>query len=262
MHRSILAVTILLGSAASASAADPQVPEPATPQVAVPAAPFDWSGLYVGGQACFGWGDADYAFPYGFENGPFTNHFNQERGDRFAHRMNGGLVGGHAGYNRQFGNLVVGIEASLSATNVGKSGVVSPFFPESDRFNTEVNWLATLTPRAGYAYDRWLFTAKGGLAYGQVNSRIERLGSQGEGVVSHIDETFERLGWTAGVGVDYALTDKLVVGLDYSFVDLGAQTVSRFARDAGSGAEESYGSTHVVDTSFQAITARVSWKLN
>lgn len=184
-----------------------------------------------GGQAGFGWGDAGYVFPYGYGGGPFGNDFNEDAGDAFSHRMSGGLVGGHVGYNQQFGNFVAGIEASIALANIGKSDVASPFYA-SNFFTTEVEWYAALTPRLGFAHDNWHFYGKGGLAYGQVYSRLH--GYRDPELV-YLSETFRKVGWTAGAGVDYALTDNIILGLGYEYVDLGSTPFRAFLPTARTG---------------------------
>lgn len=257
MKNLLAASALLFASVAQVSAADLVVSEPEPV--------FSWTGFYAGGHAGIGWGDADYTFAReGGDDFPFENYYNRDAGDTLSHRMSGGLLGIHAGYNQQFDNFVLGLEASLSAAGIGKSKVVSPFYPESDLISTKVEWFATLTPRLGYANDKWLFYGKGGLAYGQVRSRIETrdFDSEYPSDGNHVTETFRRLGWTAGAGVDYALSDNIIIGVDYNYVDLGSHTISRFAVDSRTGDRQDFGSTHDVDTSWHAITARVSWKFN
>jgi len=56
----------------------------------------DWAGFYIGIHGGYGWGDTS------FDN--FT-------GDNA--KPKGGLFGGHAGYNWQYGNVVTGLEADF-----------------------------------------------------------------------------------------------------------------------------------------------------
>jgi hypothetical protein len=68
---------------------------------------------------------------------------------------NGGLVGGHVGYNYQFSNLVVGLEASAAWASISGSTTMGLTFPgggsSTGTWNTKVNWQATATPRVGFA---------------------------------------------------------------------------------------------------------------
>lgn len=251
--RNILLASVLL-LANPVSAADLAASEPDTA--------FDWTGFYAGGHVGIGWGNADYTFANEGGDFPLYNYFNDHAGDTFSHRMNGGLAGLHAGYNQQYESLVLGLEGSFSLANVGKEYIQSPFYwddTRQDTISTRLNWLAMLTPRLGYASDRWLVFAKGGLAYGQVRSRIDTYSDGGR---FDLTKTFSRTGWSIGAGVNYAWTDNIILGLDYNYVDLGSFTVSDFMRDSGTGAIDDDGSTHAIDTAFHAIMARVSWQFN
>src|SRR5262245_31065763 len=70
----------------------------------VVAAPYNWSGLYVGVNAGYGWADTDWRGPATFFG---VNTFSTD--------PRGGLVGGHIGYQHQWGNIVAGVEASYNA---------------------------------------------------------------------------------------------------------------------------------------------------
>ncbi|TNW44856.1 porin family protein, partial [Acinetobacter baumannii] len=117
---------------------------------------------------------------------------------RFSHTMNGFMAGGQLGYNWQSGNLVLGLEGSLTWSDVRRRNVVSPFFPATDRFSSGIGWLGTVTPRIGFAASNWLFYAKGGLAFGQVRTRIED-------AFDFSAASSTRLGWTVGLGAEYAI---------------------------------------------------------
>ena len=70
--------------------------------------------------------------------------------------------------------------------------------PLGATFNTDVNWVSTLTGRVGLAFDRWLVYGKGGVAWAN-DSHDELLHAarqrRGDG---------DGIGWTAGAGVEYA----------------------------------------------------------
>src|SRR5262245_5157762 len=58
---------------------------------------------------------------------------------------------------------VIGIEGSVAVACLDGSRR-SPFFPTSDTYTADVDLLTTVTGRVGYARDKWLAYAKGGLA--------------------------------------------------------------------------------------------------
>lgn len=99
------------------------------------------------------------------------------------------LVGAYAGYLAQFGNFVVGGEAEAN-----RLGVTYDLF----NFITVENSYV-VKARAGYAFDRFLVTGHAGGAYITTNFM-----------------GLKDWGWEAGAGVDYAVTDHLTVGAQYS----------------------------------------------
>lgn len=131
MNRSILAGLGLAALiSAPAAAADLSYPAPQPVAYAQPM-PFSWNGFYLGANAGYGWGTADWS--------PDID----------------GFVGGiQAGYNWQGASpLVLGLEADLQYSNV-KSSVFT------------LDYFGTLRARAGFAFDQFLVYGTGGFAYG------------------------------------------------------------------------------------------------
>jgi outer membrane immunogenic protein len=63
--------------------------------------------------------------------------------------------------------------------------------------------------------DRVLVYGIGGIAFAGIET------SQASG--SAFSQTRTNVGWTVGAGVDYALTDKFVVGAQYRYYDFGSE---------------------------------------
>ena len=122
----------------------------------------------------------------------------------------GWIGGAYAGYNFQTGtNLVLGIEGDISAT--GKSG--------SSGGQTITNpWDGTIRARVGYAVDRFMIYGTGGAAFGKISS------NDGSAPV----ESVSKVGWTAGVGVEAAVTDNVTARVEFRHTNLGTAT---FATD-------------------------------
>lgn len=122
-----LGLAVLL--TAPAAAADLSYPAPAA---YAPAPVFTWTGFYIGANAGYGWGEADYS--------PDVD----------------GFIGGlQAGYNWQgAGPLVLGIEADLQYADVSSSAFTLDYF-------------GTVRARLGYAFDQFLVYGTGGFAYGR-----------------------------------------------------------------------------------------------
>jgi outer membrane immunogenic protein len=105
----------------------------------------------------------------------------------------------------------------------------------SARTTGSAAWLSTLRLRAGATWDRTLFYATGGLALGGVDSTTNLdvtfhcISDCGAGLD---DETASwrgsssstQLGWVAGLGAQFAVTDQLSTKLEYLHYDLGTTT--------------------------------------
>jgi outer membrane immunogenic protein len=198
MKRVILAITAVASLAAAiqaAGAADiARRPAPVPAAVKAPPLPiFDWSGFYVGVHGGYGWGDTsiDYAgFP------------------RAGADANGWLLGGLVGVNYQVGQSVFGLEADINWSDLTSStNCVAVGGP------CQVNnsWLGTVRGRLGYAVDRFMPYITGGVAFGDVEANVPGFGRASD----------TRVGWTIGVGAEYAFSPNMSWKTEYLFVDLG-----------------------------------------
>ena len=80
--------------------------------------------------------------------------------------VNGGLVGGTAGYNWQMGALVFGLEGDVDWTNIrGQRGLRRSALRDASN-----NWLGTARGRVGYAMDRFMPYVTGGAAFGDIKT--------------------------------------------------------------------------------------------
>lgn len=206
----LLAMTVLSGQAFAADAII-SAPEPAPVQ---DYATFNWTGGYIGAHAGYGWARSlDVHNPNANEQKP-----------------KGGLGGIQAGYNYQFeNNIVIGAEADVSFSGVKKNwGGANEFDPYygSDKLGTN----GTVRARLGYAADRFLPYVTGGFAWGQTKYT---LGCDATRVVATTGcaNAFEDsgkknvTGWTAGAGLEYAVTNNWTVKGEYLYKDFGKNGV-------------------------------------
>jgi outer membrane immunogenic protein len=214
------------------------------------AAPAIWSGLYVGGSVGFGVGDTTGALK--FEDGDYVEELRDGGGDEFGdflsalfssdYDVNGAIYGVHLGYNFQReGGLVYGVELGLNGTDINGSDSCAFIFT----CERELDWYATAVGRIGYAAGNTLFYGFGGLAWGEVKTDISFVGFP----LLNGEET--HLGWTAGVGIEHAFTERFSARVEYSHVDLGEEDHS--LGDGGLASE--------VDFKFDAIKIGASYKL-
>jgi outer membrane immunogenic protein len=173
------------------------------PGVYVPQPFASWTGFYIGGQIGGAWQDVDWA------NVSLTN-------ERVNNDASGFIGGGQIGYNRQFGNIVLGVEATLSGATLSDDyrSVVNPVVT----YRTDIDAIATATARLGLAHDGWLFYGKGGWAGAQVN-----VSGRDPALPDSFSQDEWRNGWTLGTGLEYKLRRNISVGIEYDFIDLGSR---------------------------------------
>lgn len=190
-----------------AQAADlPVRPAPA-PVAPVAYAPpvYNWSGFYIGGH-----------IGGGFENSKWTEPFTGAT-DTFNH---GGFLGGaQIGANAQFNWLVIGLEGDFSWTSMIKGTGTDTRIP-SDTITTSPQWTSTVTGRVGAAFDRLLVYGKGGVAFADDKSTFTPVGG------STFTDTTTRVGWTAGAGLEYALTQNWAVRAEYDYLGFGSKQLT------------------------------------
>jgi outer membrane immunogenic protein len=192
MNKMTLAFAALLGTTALAAAAD--LPSRAYAPAPVYAAPiFTWTGFYVGVNGGYG-GD--------------KNTYSINNIGNIASITSGGFIGGgQIGYNWQAGSFIYGLEADIQATNIqGKVTILGL------GIGSKLDYLGTVRGRFGYAFVPNAFIyATGGLAYGSVKTNVANIISFGG----------TNTGWTAGAGIEYALTQNWSLKTEYMYVDLG-----------------------------------------
>jgi outer membrane immunogenic protein len=200
MKRLLLAVVGILAVAATSALAADMPPSRSLPLPRAPAyVPFfTWNGFYVGINAGYGFGHSNWTDTLTLDS---TGNFN----------VKGGLVGGTAGYNLQFGSFVFGLEGDLDWSNI--KGSITTTCPGAT-CETSNHWLGTARGRIGYAFDRFLPYVTAGGAFGNIKGTFVGVGE--------FKQT--KVGWTGGAGVEYAFIDNWSAKIEYLYVDLGKAT--------------------------------------
>lgn len=189
--KAAVATAILALLAAPAAAADLRVApgEELSP-------PADWTRPYVGLETGYGRGN------FSFDNVGVVDGSSQ-----------GGLGGIEAGANFQTGQFVLGVEGDIAWTGMRSDITDMTVYGGT----ADLNWLGTLTGRAGFAADRALFYVEAGGAYGQMRLKGDSAGGP-------FDEIDGAAGWVAGAGIEYLLADHVTAKIEYNYVDLGGSS--------------------------------------
>ena len=187
----------------------------------------EWGGFYVGGNLGYASGRSSVttqttAGTY-FANTSTPAISGSGTGSIGLSALGGGVG---AGYNWQSGKIVYGLEVDanyLNAKGTRTGGAVYPCCAPT-RFSIEqsvnINYVATLRGRVGYARERWLFYGTGGAAFTRLKYNElftdtfqpnNETGIQGRA----------KSGWVVGVGAEYAWRDSWTVKAEYQHMDFG-----------------------------------------
>ena len=214
MKKILLAGTALATLVSGSAMAADLRPARAPIYTKAPMAPaFSWTGCYVGGNAGGLWSNETWSRA--------TTGAAQS-----IQNTSGGLAGGQIGCNYQVGTWVFGIQGDYDWANASGSTADASFLGGTDQSN--VNSLASVTGRAGYAWDRFLGYVKGGGAWVKDGYSV----TTAAGLVASAGET--RNGWTLGVGGEYAFTDWLSGFAEYDYYNFGT-TTDTFTGTLGTG---------------------------
>ncbi len=198
----VAAMAIALG-AAPALSADMYV-RPAPPVEL----PWSWSGFWVGSTVDWGWGSSTETL----STGPSTNSF----------RLRGPAGGLNAGYNWQFGSIVLGVETDINLADI-KGSTICPG-PTGGSCATNDTWFGTTRGRLGWTlYPNWLLYGTGGVAYGDIRSTTTPAGAIAGGTITG-SQAGNGSGWAAGGGVEWMWQRNWTMRVEYLHMDLGSFT--------------------------------------
>lgn len=140
-------------------------------------------------------------------------------------------VGGQIGVNWARCNTFFGIEADLSWTNIDSNrtyftGIpgAGPNFPS---VNHSLDWIGSLRTRSGVAVGDLLLYVTGGLAFANIDTRVSQTNFGGPGLDLGVGSSDTRFGWVAGVGTEYAMSDRIRITGDLLYYDFGTESGSQ-----------------------------------
>lgn len=117
-----------------------------------------------------------------------------------------GPIGGiYTGHNWMFGDAMLGLEGATTLANIAGHGAQPGATATDYRNFTESDARA----RAGYALGRFMPFVAAGLSYGQ-SRQVDQITGADQGLISAVS-------WTAGVGADYMLSERLALRAEYLY---------------------------------------------
>jgi outer membrane immunogenic protein len=246
-----IGVLALMGSTLAVNAADLGARPIGKAPIVAPPPPFSWSGCYVGGNVGAKKGSLDgeaVLDPVLFPGAPVLVFGGGDSETGF-------IYGGQAGCQWQTGALVFGVEGDFNGTNLERTfvsdGLVAPFVA-GDTFTLSNDWQASFRGRLGWAFDRLLVYATGGIAWANFEATAALVGLP---IVS-ADKTLT--GWTIGGGGEWAFTPNWSLGLEYRFTQFDREGFGLGALLVGAPVPFSVNA----ELETHEITARLNYRFN
>ena len=165
---------------------------------------YNWTGFYLGAHTGYGSGDF----------GPRANA-EPLQGVFFPPSVTGMIGGYQAGYNRQLANkLVLGVETDIS---FGSPVDIPRLAPAP--FDPTIDYIATARGRIGYAMGTAMPYVTGGIAWGTTHVSLNNLGA-----IVPPKRYLTHVGWTAGLGIEFAVGGNWTAKAEYNYIDLERRT--------------------------------------
>ncbi|MBS0232127.1 MAG: porin family protein [Proteobacteria bacterium] len=246
-----------------------------------------WSGAYIGVNAGYGWSDAGSAYDFGPANDLLVNGVGLASNQ--SNHLDGYVVGGQVGFQRQFGNWVLGVEGTLDSTGMDDKTtsdwsfdtITCPFGcfgvagDGTQSLDARIDNLFMVSGKVGYTFDDWMAYVRGGYAGANITAHSNISGDVtgcvfvcGTAPVStSSSDTKRHDGWSIGGGIERMILPNLTVGVEYNYIDLGAETYSfdgPLTFGSGKGALSIPGSysARIDPDAIQTVTFRLNFLLN
>ena len=168
-----------------------------------------------------------------------------------------GFGGIQAGYNWQRNNLVWGIEGDIqsgvSDSTSGRAHIGGGTLYDLST-SSKIKWFGTARLRTGYAFNKSLVYATGGLAIG--DTEYTQNFSDNVDYSANYSKSKTRIGYVLGAGIQHAMTKTSSIKLEYQYLDLGR--VNLHAPETGP--DPGYVLHTGLRANFQTIRVGVNWK--
>ena len=174
--------------------------------------PYNWTGFYFGADGGYAWQGSTGTLTTA--SGAFLTPY--------SHRVTGPFAGGFIGGNYQFNRFVLGVEGDWQWSNLmGNSQVLAPLgatgvLPGGPfTVSTTTKDYGSIHGRFGVAFDRFLVFGTGGWAWGNPSTAYALTGA-----APFVTTGNKSGGWTAGAGIEYAITDTILGRIEYRYTNL------------------------------------------
>lgn len=227
MKRFALSLSALLAGTVIVSAAD--IPRSVAPIVPVAAPTVSWTGFYAGVHGAWIRDDGE-AVRTEVLNVPLAAIPNR------TGLSDAGIGGGaQIGYLWDFGSLVAGLEADLTATDIGKSrssvGAADGFSLRTD-LTSQMNWFGTIKGRLGLSMpsflpfvERSLVYVTGGLALAEIEHQGQiTIRPPGVGPQERSNEW--KTGFVIGGGTEHRLSQTVSLKTETLYYNLEDETLT------------------------------------
>jgi opacity protein-like surface antigen len=266
MRRSLVVALCLLGFVAQANAQDFETPTLRGTTPFIPAAPtyHRWAGFYVGGHAAYGASGMDFRnatsdlVAFILRQTTIEEEFGVSNWPLLSKSTVGAFGGGaFAGYNIQFDNTIVGIDATYTRMKLAGSSTdaIARQFTTSNDYNNVVDItgtaaltikdIFTVRGRAGVTFGQFLAYATLGAAFGIADySRSVTVITSGTYVgdppalpdygptfdtTSSVKKNMFIYGYAAGLGMDVAIFPNAFLRGEWEFIQFtGPQNVDAY----------------------------------
>jgi outer membrane immunogenic protein len=179
----------------------------------------------------------------------------------FGEAASGNIAGLHYGYDWQSGSMVYGAVASIFSTDINDKQQGKSRTPAVYTVERSLDTYATLGGRVGYLVQpATLIYGTAGLAMGQVDFAYSQPGSGAATTTSGGQDS--EIGYAVGFGVENRVTERVSIGVEYSYVNLGGNDYTANLRNgpfsAAAPSTNAMGSDG--DFDFGTIQLKVSYR--
>jgi outer membrane immunogenic protein len=226
----------------------------------------DWSGIYVGLEGGYGWGKEDFDPAFNFFGGEIEVIDPPLNPTISSVNQSGGVFGGFAGVQKQWGSWVLGIEAEVdwadingtsTASTTNSVHVLPAVTPdivltpktlsqtETETINSKFDEVGYVGPKVGWAFSpNWMVYTTGGVAWARrednASETFTQTCSPGTNNPCLASETFTEpasqsggvsmFGYAVGGGLDYKWQldpgSAVVFGVKYLHYGFGNNTLT------------------------------------